>query len=158
MNKLLFCILLVALLSFPAFAGANYPEQEAPWSEYVEGEVFVEIVAPSSSDYPIEDAFVQALLEQAEAFGSKYDLEVGGISPATARASGKNNILFRSKHKSTKELIDELSSDNEVLNITPNGINRYIDSPEKGGGCNVSGSIMLLMLSLLVLRKEKTRG
>ena len=120
MKKILFFILLVVLFSFPNMVYAQEPK-------YSEREVFVIIEAPLFSDYPTMDAYSQALLDQAEAFASRFGLKVTKVYPEITRSSGNNVMLLRSEHKSTETLIDELSSVPYVLSVTPNYITTVPD-------------------------------
>ena len=122
MRRFLFCILLVFMSTFPALA--NVPE-------YVEGEVLILTDAPAESDYTVMGSFnrnvySQAISDQAETFARTRGLETHGSFPEIARLTGKNIIYLRSDHKSTEELIKELSSDPEVISVQPNYI-RTVD-------------------------------
>jgi len=115
MKKILFFILLVVLFSFPNMVYAQEPQ-------YAEKEVFIVIEAPLFSNYPTMDAYVQALLDQAEDFANKFGLKVAKVYTEMTISSGNNIMLLRSEHKSTETLIDELSSVPYVLSVTPNYI------------------------------------
>jgi len=125
---------------------------------YVEGDVLVSMQAPPFCGNM--SAFTQALQEQAEALAKKHGLglEVRGIFPETARSSGINWIHLRSEHKRTEELIRELPSDPDVINIQRNYYD-YGGPPPSRGGCNAGyGSIALLtVLGLLVIKKVKIK-
>jgi len=146
--ELSLCLLLFVLFSYSAMAGNQ---------KYVEGEVFVEIYAPAFDDYEDMAAYSQAILQQAEVIASKYGLELKNTHPEIARASGKSLIILRSENKSTKELMKEISSDPDVINVSPNHIYEYIEPFDEGsGGCNAGmGSTTFIMLVSFVLLKIK---
>jgi len=147
---LLFCALFFLLFSCPVLA--NTPEHP----EYKEKEVMVALCAPAFEDYDDMSTYSQALLQQAEAFAKKYELElVSGVLTETARLSGKSVINLRSEHKSTEELIRELSSDPDVIYVEPNYA-IYLDPDPEDPGCNVGyGSILFLIAALISLAKKK---
>jgi len=118
--------MLVILFSCPALA-------DAP--EYVEGEVLVVLNAPLSaySTYSITEtaginAYSQAILYQAEAFARDFGLEALNTFSEIAVISGKSIIHLRSEHKSTEELIQELSSVPYVESVHPNRIRELFEA------------------------------
>jgi len=124
MKKFLFLLLFVVLFSCPATAGT---------SDYVKGEVLVVLNAPNASAYSGMGAFSataysQAVLNQAEAFASEQGFEALNVFSEIAGVSGKNIIRLRSEYMSTDELIQELSSVEGVLSVSPNYIIRLDDS------------------------------
>ena len=123
--KFTLCLLSVVLLLCFVLIGViliKSNEKKAINSEnYVEGEVLVTIEALPFSDYPTENAYLQALENQARIFADKHNLEVsGGPFPEIAKISGKSIIHLRSRYKTTQELIQMLSSDPAVLTVSPN--------------------------------------
>jgi len=159
MKNLLLCALFILLFSYPASAIDLD-------NDYVEGEVFVTIQAPPFSYYYYNNmsAYSQALMDQAEAFASRFGLQVKSIYPEMAKNYGVSHILLRSEHKSTQELIMELSSDPDVIKVTPNHIqyfgpippgeeekdNDKKDKKDGGGGCNTGyGSVSFLLAVLM---------
>ena len=157
MKNILLCVLFILLLSYPA--SADNPD-------YVEGDVLVSIQAPAFSNYDNMITYSQALMDQAEAFASRFELQIiGGIRPSIAITTGVSIITLRSEYKSTEELIKELSTDPDVLSVQKNLIT-YFDPPipgeedkdseeeknsrEGSSGCNAGyGSISFLMAALM---------
>jgi hypothetical protein len=113
MKKFLLCLSIIVLFSSPVLA--------AP-AEYAEREVLVLIFAPAYDDYNDMDAYTKTLTDQAEALAKKYGLEARNTYPAIAKITGKSIILLRSETKSTEELMEELSSDPEIISVEPNFI------------------------------------
>ena len=145
MKKLLFCVLLTVLFSYPVLADTSEPPK------YTEGDVIVTIAAPAFNDYGDMSAYSEAILQQANAFAIKHGLELrGSTRPEIARTSGISIISLRSENKSTAELIKELSSDPDVIGAEPNYITP-LDPDPTFGGCNTGyGSISLLLISLVL--------
>ena len=154
LKKSFLCLLLIVLFSNPAIAGTI---NDKPI--YVEGEVIVLMTAPPYEGKISKDAYSQLLLEQAEALARKYGLEcLCGPLTTIAIISGKNIFTLRSENKSTDELIEEISPDPDVISVEPNYIYQIPPEPKNdGGGCNISGNILLLLISFFVLYKEKSR-
>ena len=121
MKKFLFYALLITIFSRPAFAGTT---DDVP--VYVEGDVMVTLDAPIYEEGVDMDVYSQLLLDQAEAFASKYGLKVINIYPGIAKSVSKSIIHLQSYNKSTEVLISELSSDPDVISITPVDIS-YLD-------------------------------
>ena len=146
-RKILSVILLLLTILFSSTALADVVSRsEYDEPKYVEGEVIVEIEAPLSSDYPTDDAYAKALFDQAEAFASKYGFGFVTTYPDAARITGKNAILLRSAYKSANEMIQELSSDPDVMRVEKNYIGKWTSPADENRGCNVGGSTMLLLL------------
>jgi len=146
MKNFLLCLLLV-LFSCPAFAGTL----ERP--SYIEGEVLVLMNAPVFSDYDDMSAYSQAVSQQTEAFAKEFDLELMQIiGLETSITTGKITLLLYSEHKSTEELIRELSSNPNVISVQPN----YIRQTNDPWGCNTGyGSILFLLAGLISLAINK---
>ena len=153
MKNVLLCTFLIILFSCPAMAGTigDVPDY------YEEGLVLVVLNAPKYEESVGMDAYTQLLLEQAEAFAKKYGLVVLSTNPGIAKLTGGSIIALRSEDKSTEELIKELSSDPDVISVSPNHI--YYPDPDKSssGGCNACyDSIFLIagVVSLAINRKK----
>ena len=119
MKKFLLCLLLVVLFSGTTLADTFR-------SEYAEGEVLVLIKAPTSLNYYSvmgifsTDVYSRSVSDQAERFARSRELEALSTYPALARNSGESIILLRSRHKSTEELVRELSSAPDVISVQRN--------------------------------------
>ena len=169
MRAFLLCLILNTLFLCPALADtANI------LPEYVEGDVLVLIAAPTYEEGISRDVYAQLVLEQAEAFASKYGLRVIRTYPEIAKISGESILFLRSDHKSTDDLIKELSSDPNVIGVQPNYIEPAPDYPlpiippdpndqtsqdtdnsipsQQGGGCNAGyGSILSMLVGFTLL-------
>ena len=151
MKKLILYLLLIILFSCPASADTSNHPGKSPNPEYVEGEIIVMIYAPAFDDYKDMAAFSKAILLQAEAFASQYELEVRVTIPELAKLDGRSIICLYSKNKSTEELMKVLSSDPDVISVQPNYYS-YISPPvEENEGCNAGFDIISLLLFGLVL-------
>jgi len=112
------CLSLIILLSHPALADTIH-------QKYVDGEVLVVIDAPEPSEYEEMGVFnaniySHAISNQAVDFAGSRGLEARNTYPEIARYSGKSIIHLRSEHKSTSQLMRELSSLPNVESIMPN--------------------------------------
>jgi hypothetical protein len=110
------------------------PSSALTESPYAEGEVLAVIDAPYTPAYSAmgvfnASAYSQAVSYQAEAFVSKFGLKAFKTYPKIAEFSGKSIIHIRSEHKSTEELIKELSSDPYVVYVHPNYIVKLTNVP-----------------------------
>ena len=126
MKKIISFLFMVILFLCPIIADAAYREYN---EEYVEGDVLIVMEAPKASDYKImgvfnENLYSWALSNQTEGFARSRGLEARNTYPEIARFSGKNIIKLRSEHKSTAQLMRELSSDPNVESVQPNYIRR----------------------------------
>jgi subtilisin family serine protease/uncharacterized membrane protein len=120
-------MLLTVLFSFPVAADAIN-------SQYKEGEALVVIKALAASDCSAMGAFSanaysEAILNHADSFARSFGLEALNTYPEIAVISGKSIIHIRSEHKSTLELISELSTAPQVVNVSPNYIRKVSRIP-----------------------------
>ena len=132
MKKLILFLLLIVLFSCPALANTLQYKGKSP--EYAEGEALVMIEAPAASEYLImgihnADLYSRAVLNHAEGFAKSHGYEVRNTYPEIARMSGKSIVHLRSAHKSTEQLIKELSSAYGVLSVQPNYMNKVSKIP-----------------------------
>jgi hypothetical protein len=142
MKNIIVCALFIILFSCPATVEAS--------PAYAEGEVLVTITAPAFEDYNDMNAYSQAILQQAEAFAKKYELKVFGTYPETARSQGKSIIALRSDYKSTEEIMKELSSDPDVISMSPNYIEEIPEPNPEPIGCNSGYGIILLLAGFVL--------
>jgi hypothetical protein len=155
MKYALFCTLLILFSSCPVFAGTI---ENAP--KYEEGVVLVSLNAPIYEEGIAMDVYSKLVLDQAEVFAKKYELEVIKTYPEIARISGKNVIALRSKNKSTDELIKELSSDPDVLSVDPDDIDQPEPNPisKSKTGCNAGYGSILILVAFMLLTIKHERG